>query len=71
MHRRPRLARWTNVGTKFVRRFDQSVRPVILDASGLGLLTVGGFTVSTTVGYVVAGIACFALQWRLRDGRSS
>jgi hypothetical protein len=54
----------TNI-VKLARRLDQSVRPVILDASGLGLISVGGFTINATVGYIVSGLACFALRWRV------
>jgi hypothetical protein len=73
MHRarRPWLTRSTNLATKFARRLDQQVRPVILDAIGLCLISVAAFHLATAAGYAVSGIACFAMQWRLRDGKSS
>lgn len=46
--------------------FDTAIRPVILDASGLALIAVGAFQVGPILGFPVAGIACIALQWRLR-----
>lgn len=68
MHRqRPTwLTKMKLMTTKARTCFAQGIRPVILDASGLALIVVGAFTVGPTVGYAVAGIACFVLQWRLQ-----
>lgn len=65
------LTRSTNLGTNLARRLDHAIRPVILDASGLAALSVAGFHVNSTTGWAAVGIACFAMQWRLRDGKSS
>ncbi|MFE9880478.1 hypothetical protein [Streptomyces sp. NPDC005784] len=46
-----------------------AVRSTLLDAVGLGLLAVAAFTWSTTAGFVAAGVATLALNWRLNEGR--
>lgn len=77
MHHHPRrswLTKTTTITTRYARRLDQSVRPVILDASGLAALSVAGFhvtNVNLVVGWTVVGLSCFAFNWRVRDGRSS
>jgi len=69
MHRRRRtwLTKMTSI-TKHARSsVATKIRPVILDASGLALITVSAFRFDqTSLGFAVAGLACFALQWRLR-----
>jgi len=74
MHRRksrPWLTKTTIFARKAARRSQQGLRDGILDVTGLVLLSVGGFTINSTVGFVVAGIACFWLRWGMQDGRSS
>jgi hypothetical protein len=68
MHRQRsrRLMKMKLVTTNLRTCFAQGIRPVILDASGLALIAVGAFQVGPILGFPVAGIACIALQWRLR-----
>lgn len=47
----------------------RGVRSELLDGAGLGLLAVAAFTWSTTAGFVAAGVAVLALNWRLNEGR--
>jgi len=35
----------------------------LLDVAGLGMLAGAGFTLSVTLGLVVAGAACLGLSW--------
>jgi hypothetical protein len=41
-------------------------RSVAGEIAGLGLFTVAGFTIDLTIGFVVAGVACFTLNWMAR-----
>lgn len=36
---------------------------LILHIGGFSALTIGGFSISITAGWVVAGFSCFALSW--------
>uniref|UniRef100_A0AAU1I3F3 MFS transporter n=1 Tax=Streptomyces sp. NBC_00180 TaxID=2903632 RepID=A0AAU1I3F3_9ACTN len=45
------------------------IRSELLDAVGLGLLATAAFTWSVTAGFVAAGLAVLALNWRLNEGR--
>lgn len=44
-------------------------RAGLLDAAGLGLLAVGAFVWSAVAGFLAAGVAVLALNWRLDQGR--
>ncbi|WP_179165876.1 hypothetical protein [Streptomyces sp. Amel2xC10] len=43
-------------------------RAGLLDAVGLGLLATAAFTWSVSAGFVVAGVAVLAFNWRLEQG---
>lgn len=44
-------------------------RSDVLDAVGLGLLATGAFVWSTVAGFLAAGVAVLALNWRMSEGR--
>jgi len=41
----------------------QATMRLLLQLSGFGLLTFAGWTVSMTLGLVIAGVSCFVLSW--------
>ncbi|MEU9245685.1 hypothetical protein [Streptomyces sp. NPDC048385] len=43
-------------------------RGPLLDSAGLGLLTAAAFTWCVTAGFVVAGLAVLAFNWRIEQG---
>jgi hypothetical protein len=49
-----------------VRSIAQRAKPVILATTGLVFFTAAAWTVSMTLGLVVAGLACWVLEWRLK-----
>lgn len=48
-----------------IRLIANRLRPVILAITGLTLLTAAAFTLNFTLGLAVAGLACWALEWRM------
>lgn len=44
-------------------------RSEVMDAVGLGLLATGAFVWSTVAGFLAAGAAVLALNWRISEGR--
>lgn len=55
-----------------VRRWMQGLNramPVLLDTSGIMLLSGSAMTVSFTAGLAASGLGCFFLNWRIHDSK--
>lgn len=49
-----------------LHRASRTLRPMVLDAVGLGLLAAAAWVIAVPVGLAAAGIACIVLNWRLQ-----
>lgn len=45
-----------------------SVIPGVLVVAGLAALVVAAFAVGFALGWLVTGLACFVLEWRVEQG---
>ena len=55
-----------------VRRWMQGLNramPVVLDTSGIMLLSGSAMTFGWTAGLAASGIGCFFLNWRFNEGK--
>jgi hypothetical protein len=54
-----------------VRSWFQAMVKVLVQLAGFACLTLAGFSVSFTVGMVVAGLSCFTFAWLVPSGASN
>lgn len=58
-----------NVGNRLQRTVHTAVRslaPFILEVGGLTLISAAAWTLTLSLGLLVAGLSCWVLQWRIR-----
>lgn len=52
------------------RTWVQAIVRLMMTLAGFACLTYAGFTFNMTLGWVIAGVSCFAFTWLQRDGQS-